>query len=97
MLPHARSIESAGGDPLAEERRLLYVGITRARQRLALSCCKTRRRAGGAVDCLPSRSLKEIPLELLQVHAAAPERAPEESARIKKNFFDQMKQMLQPE
>jgi superfamily I DNA/RNA helicase len=97
ILPHARSIESASGDPLAEERRLLYVGITRARQRLTLSCCKARRRVGGAVECLPSRYLKEIPPELLQVHAAAPERAPEESERIKKNFFDQMKQMLQPE
>ena len=97
ILPHARSIETEAGDPLAEERRLLYVGITRARQRLTLSCCKARRRAGGVIDCLPSRYLKEIPAELLQVLVAAPERAPEESAQIKKNFFAQMKQMLEPE
>ena len=97
ILPHARSIESPTGDPLSEERRLLYVGITRARQRLSLSLCKARRRVGGAVDCLPSRYLKEIPAELLQVQAAAPERAPEESEQLRKNFFSQMKEMLQPE
>jgi len=49
ILPHARSVnavadEDAGGgpDPIAEERRLFYVGITRARHRLTLSGCSTR-------------------------------------------------------
>ncbi|MGH8310455.1 MAG: ATP-dependent helicase, partial [Steroidobacteraceae bacterium] len=67
ILPHARSLEasqrvgepgSASVDPLSEERRLLYVGITRARQRLTLSCCRTRKRAGIVADVLPSRYLK---------------------------------------
>ena len=93
ILPHARSIESDGGDPLAEERRLLYVGITRARHRLSLSCCRSRKRAGSLVDALPSRYLKDIPADLLEVKAGETQRAPEESAALRKNFFAQMKEL----
>jgi superfamily I DNA/RNA helicase len=76
---------------------LLYVGITRARQRLTLSCCKTRKRAGASVEVLPSRYLKDIPPELLEVKGVEPPRAPEESAELRKNFFAQMKGMLSEE
>jgi DNA helicase-2/ATP-dependent DNA helicase PcrA len=94
MLPHARSIEGDNSAALSEERRLLYVGITRARQRLTLSCCRSRKRAGSVVDVLPSRYLKDIPVELLEVRGTQAVRAPEESAALRQNFFAQMKEML---
>jgi DNA helicase II / ATP-dependent DNA helicase PcrA len=107
ILPHARSVidadglealGGAGGDPLAEERRLLYVGITRARRRLTLSRCRRRRRGGQWLEALPSRFLDEIPAELLELRGSgAPLRSEEENAAIKANFFASMKELLQEE
>ena len=99
ILPHARSLEAAAdgttdGDPLAEERRLLYVGITRAQKRLTLSLCRARRKGGELVPRLPSRYLEEIPAELLNVKTADAILSPEESADLRKNFFAQMREML---
>ncbi|MGH7480966.1 MAG: 3'-5' exonuclease, partial [Longimicrobiales bacterium] len=98
VLPHARSIDDAaagvGADPLAEERRLFYVGITRAKQRLTLSYCRTRRRGGDVVEALPSRYLEEIPAELLNVKTADRILSEQESRDLKANFFDRMKTML---
>ncbi|HLS33212.1 MAG TPA: ATP-dependent helicase, partial [Brevibacterium sp.] len=100
ILPHARSLadaadpERSGTDPLAEERRLFYVGITRARRRLTLSLCRGRRRGGEVIPSLPSRYLDEIPEELLNVKTAESILSPEESEELKKNFFAQMKEML---
>jgi len=94
ILPHARSIE--GDDAaLAEERRLLYVGITRARHRLTLSLCRRRRRGGDAVEVLPSRYLKDIPEELLNPKTAERMLSPEESADLRRDFFKNMKAMLE--
>ena len=92
ILPHSRSLDE---NQLAEERRLMYVGITRARDRLSLSYCIQRKRAGGFLDVLPSRFLAEIPAELLLKKTAETKLAPEESAELKKNFFANMKAMLQ--
>jgi len=95
ILPHTRSIEDTGAaDALAEERRLLYVGITRARHRLTLSLCKGRRRAGGREERLPSRYLAEIPQDLLNVKTASTQLEPEQSQALRQNFFAQMKAML---
>jgi superfamily I DNA/RNA helicase len=99
ILPHARSVaEVAEGaaDPIAEERRLFYVGITRARHQLTLSGCRTRRRGGEELPRQPSRFLREIPHELLVVHAPDAESSLTEGDReeMKKSFFSQMKQML---
>ncbi len=62
LLPHVRSLD----DPsqLEEERRLAYVGMTRARKRLYLLRSFRRRFRGGAQGYLPSRFLQEIPLRL---------------------------------
>ncbi|MBX6365546.1 MAG: UvrD-helicase domain-containing protein [Gemmatimonadetes bacterium] len=99
ILPHARSLDAAAdaeeasaADPLAEERRLLYVGITRARRRLSLSLCKTRGKS--AAPTVPSRYLADIPPELLNVRTEGAALSPEESAELRKNFFSQMRAML---
>jgi superfamily I DNA/RNA helicase len=98
ILPHTRSLtgEYAGeyGDPLAEERRLFYVGMTRAKQRLGLSYCRSRRRGGSAMTILPSRYLDEIPAELIEVRDTATTLTPEESTSLRTNFFASMKDML---
>jgi superfamily I DNA/RNA helicase len=96
ILPHSRSLQDDGpGDPLAEERRLLYVGFTRARKRLTLSHCLTRRRGGEAVESLPSRYLDDLPDEHLNRKSAEAILTPEESAELRKNFFADMKEMLE--
>jgi superfamily I DNA/RNA helicase len=63
FLPHRRTIEEASD--FSEERRLCYVGITRAKEHLILSRAKTRIRYGKPVPRTPSRFLEEIPQELL--------------------------------
>ncbi|HUH12954.1 MAG TPA: UvrD-helicase domain-containing protein [Longimicrobiales bacterium] len=97
ILPHARSLEEegAGADSLAEERRLLYVGITRAKDQLTLSCCTSRSRWGEAVPVLPSRYLEEIPAELLNVKTAGAELTEEESHELRSTFFDKIRGMLE--
>jgi len=64
LFPNMRSAEEAGR--MAEERRLAYVGITRARQQLVLSHAETRRIHGSDMYGLPSRFLREIPKTLLR-------------------------------
>ena len=66
LLPHARSL-AAGENAIEEERRLCYVGMTRARRHLLLSCAESRRQYGGSspMRMLPSRFLNEIPGEML--------------------------------
>ena len=64
LFPNAKSAEEAGR--MAEERRLAYVGITRARQQLVLSHAETRRIHGSDMYGLPSRFLREIPKPLLR-------------------------------
>ncbi|MCC7174485.1 MAG: UvrD-helicase domain-containing protein [Bryobacterales bacterium] len=70
LCPHSRSLSSA--PMLEEERRLCYVGMTRAERRLVLSWARSRRRFGGGslTSCEPSRFLREIPQKL--THAMVP-------------------------
>ncbi|MCX6621775.1 MAG: UvrD-helicase domain-containing protein [Acidobacteria bacterium] len=64
LFPHSRSVQSP--DSLEEERRLCYVGMTRAQQRLYVTWARARRRFGGGSPepCAPSRFLREIPAKL---------------------------------
>ncbi len=57
VLPHRRSVEEGSRD---EERRLLYVGITRAQERLYLSYCGMRMKYGELVRCEPSSFVAEL-------------------------------------
>jgi DNA helicase-2/ATP-dependent DNA helicase PcrA len=100
ILPHARSVneiaEGSSADPIAEERRLFYVGITRARHRLTLSGCRTRRRGGELLTRQPSRFVREIPTELLEARSPSAESSLDEGDRkeLRENFFAHMKEML---
>ena len=64
LFPHKMSLEEPGR--LEEERRLAYVGITRAMQQLYLTCAETRRVFGTETYNKVSRFVREIPAELLQ-------------------------------
>jgi len=65
LFPHRRSVEESGGQ-LEEERRLCYVGMTRAREQLYISYAETRRMYGSQNHCRPSRFIDEMPAELLE-------------------------------
>jgi DNA helicase-2/ATP-dependent DNA helicase PcrA len=67
-LPHIRSFDEPGG--VAEERRLLYVGMTRAKQKLYLSSALQRTLFGSTTAFLPSSFLADIPIELIQSEGA---------------------------
>jgi DNA helicase-2/ATP-dependent DNA helicase PcrA len=77
LLPHKRSKEDDA--QFEEERRLLFVGITRAKQWLQLSCCKRRMIRGDTRPVIPSPFLNELPLEEMQRIESA----------VRRDWFDQ--------
>ncbi len=66
IFPHSRSVDEG---TLEEERRLAYVGVTRARERLALSHARRRSIFGASGTGIPSRFLGEIPDRLVERHS----------------------------
>ncbi len=66
VFPHSRSFDSGDPADLEEERRLAYVGITRARRHLTVSHAWSRTQWGQVNDSLPSRFLAEIPDQLIE-------------------------------
>ena len=88
LLPHARSIEE---DPsVAEERRLFYVGITRARQHLTISRCLTRRKRGSVEERRPSRFLSEIPAHLISEASDGSAERTGRSESLAEDFFSRI-------
>ena len=73
LMPHARAVEEGGDNAIEEERRLFYVAVTRARDRLFISSCRKRRKMNASVDCEPSRFLDEIPQNLVKYHEPSKE------------------------
>jgi DNA helicase-2/ATP-dependent DNA helicase PcrA len=69
VLPHRRSYDDA--ESMAEERRLFYVGVTRAQDRLFLVRAFRRRFAGSSDITEPSRFLEDIPPDLLEGDAGS--------------------------
>ncbi len=69
LLPHSQSIDSEFG--IEEERRLCYVGITRARQELVLTHARSRFRHGERLPCIASRFIKEIPEDAIEIDTAS--------------------------
>lgn len=76
LFPHARSLNSE--NEVEEERRLCYVGMTRAKKRLFLSCAQTRHLFGAPQFNAPSRFLDDLPEEVVQEISAedSPMRSP---------------------
>ncbi len=92
ILPHRNSIDD---DNVEEERRLFYVGLTRAQKTLQLSYCQQRKRYGEWERCLPSRFLEELPPEDIVWHKKGQVLAPETKAHNAKQALAAIKASLQ--
>lgn len=90
LLPHQNSIETGN---IEEERRLAYVGITRAQKTLTFSYCTHRKRYGEIGESEPSRFLNELPEEDLE-WANKKQLPPEEIKQRGKASLAQLKEML---
>jgi DNA helicase-2/ATP-dependent DNA helicase PcrA len=97
LLPHIRTLQPQVTDVLdvdhatdiSEERRLCYVGITRAQRKLYLTRACTRVQRGRSMPRTPSRFLLEIPDELLEVRDIAEEARQQVPADEVRSFFAQ--------
>ena len=90
LIPHARSVDDNGGN-VEEERRLFYVAITRARDKLLISSCQKRRKQQSIVECTPSRFLDEIPENLVEYHEPSKEVSQEKGHEYLMNMLSQFK------
>lgn len=91
LLPHRESIEN---DQIEEERRLAYVGLTRAQRELCLSLAKQRRRAGELHECLPSRFLSELPEQHLEWFGVPSVRSEQQSKALASSHLQGLKNLL---
>ena len=87
LLPHVNSIMSAN---IEEERRLMYVGITRAKSELTLLLCKQRRSGADFKAVTPSRFLDELPAEYLSGAVTKKE----DSKKVAENYLANIQAML---
>jgi DNA helicase-2/ATP-dependent DNA helicase PcrA len=94
ILPHKRAIYE--DFTVDEERRLCYVGITRARQQLVMTRTMFRKKYGKLQERIPSRFLEELPAGVMNVQQSgvAKEVTPEEEEKSAEGFFAKMKAML---
>ena len=90
LMPHAHAIEEGGDAAVEEERRLFYVAVTRARNRLLISACRQRRRMSSTVECEPSRFLDEIPSNLVEYHEPSKEVNEETAHELLQNMLKNM-------
>ena len=91
LIPHARSVAENDGN-VEEERRLFYVAITRARDKLFISACRQRKRQQLVAQTEPSRFLDEIPSNLVEYHEPKKELSDEETGKLFSDFLNKMKQ-----
>lgn len=91
LLPHRVSIDE---DQIEEERRLAYVGITRAQKGLCFTLARQRRRGGELQDCVPSRFLDELPQDSLEWYGKGTERCEEQSKKLAKSHLDGLRSLL---
>ncbi len=91
ILPHQTSIDE---DNVEEERRLAYVGITRAKEKLTFTLCKERSQFGESLRPEPSRFLAELPQDELEWEKNNAEKKRAEEQLIAKNAFAAMRASL---
>ncbi len=91
ILPHRESMDQ---QKVEEERRLMYVGITRAQKSLTITYCKKRKRAGDWEACEPSRFLDELPQDDVRHAGKASETAPADRKAQAASRIAQMKALL---
>ena len=94
ILPHKRAIYE--DFTVDEERRLCYVGITRARQQLVMTRTLFRKKYGKLQERIPSRFLEELPAAVMNVQQSGvvKEVPPEEAEKSAEGFFAKMKAMM---
>lgn len=90
ILPHRESIDMG---KVEEERRLMYVGITRAQKSLNISWCRKRKRAGETEACEPSRFIEELPTDDIR-HFGAANQDPVASKEMAREKMAQIRAML---
>lgn len=93
LLPHRVSIED---EQIEEERRLAYVGITRAQKALCITFAKQRSRAGEFQECIPSRFLDELPQESLEWYGKPGETNEAKSKALAQSHLAGLKNLLEP-
>lgn len=91
ILPHKASIEA---ECIEEERRLAYVGLTRAQKTLTLSLCEQRKRYQEILTCVPSRFLGELPQEILTWERCPSTLSVEEKTHQGKTHLANMRALL---
>jgi ATP-dependent DNA helicase Rep len=91
ILPHRESVDNG---KIEEERRLMYVGITRAQKSLNISWCKKRKRAGEMEMCEPSRFIAEIPKDDVRHFGNPFNKDPEASKDFGKSKMANIRAML---
>lgn len=90
ILPHRESVDTGR---IEEERRLMYVGITRAQKSLSISWCRKRKRAGETEVCEPSRFIAELPQDDIR-HFGSPDADPAATKERGKASMAKIRAML---
>ncbi|SNR99035.1 ATP-dependent DNA helicase Rep [Methylobacillus rhizosphaerae] len=90
ILPHRESVDDG---KIEEERRLMYVGITRAQKSLNISWCRRRKRAGEHESCEPSRFIAELPADDVR-HSGQPQSDPVANKENARQRLAQIRAML---
>lgn len=91
ILPHRSSIEQ---DSIEEERRLAYVGITRAQRTLTMTCAKSRTQFGESIKPDPSRFIAELPQSDLTIIGNHIESSAEQQRETAKQSLDALKSLF---
>ncbi|WP_213997651.1 DNA helicase Rep [Arsukibacterium sp.] len=91
LLPHQSSIDE---DNVEEERRLAYVGVTRAQRELIFTYAKERRQYGEVIRPEPSRFLYELPQDDLEWQQAAPAKTEQQRQQTGQAHLERLRQML---
>jgi len=92
LFPHQRALDEIGGNGLEEERRLAYVGLTRAKRNLYITHAANRRIYNQWQSSIPSRFLNELPQEHIEVMGGGPSGANVQGPQL---FQKEMERLLQ--